>query len=59
MIDEIKIFLFVLSVLFLLKHLFVLGINLFSENPKPMELNTPNQTGLFLSIAYIITYLII
>lgn len=59
MTDEIKIFLFVLSVLFVLKHVFVLGIYLFSENPKPMELNNTNQVGLYFSIAYIITYFII
>jgi hypothetical protein len=59
MIDEIKIFLFVLSVLFLLKHIFVLGINLFSENPKQMELKNNSKFGLYLSISYIITYMLI
>jgi len=59
MIDEIRIFLLVLSVLFLLRNLFVLVINLISENIKPLEISNTNHVLLYLTLAYIITWIII
>jgi hypothetical protein len=54
----ISLFLFVLSIIFVIKHLIILVIKLITNNLEPIKLNWINETFLYLSISYIITYLI-
>lgn len=53
---EIKIYLLVLSVLFVIKNAVTIAMNFFSEDPQPLSLNIFEKTGIYLTIAYIITY---
>ena len=59
MLEEFKLFLLVLSSVFVLVQLFNFIILLFDENPKPLKINKDNQILLYLTISYIITYIII
>ena len=59
MLEELKLFLLVLSSVFVLVQLFNFIILLFDENPKPLKINKDNQILLYLTISYIITYIII
>jgi hypothetical protein len=56
MLQEIKLFLFVLSIVYLTKFLLEFTIKLFQENPEPMKLSKVEQTLQILSASYIITY---
>lgn len=60
MITEIKIYLFILSIIFLLR-VFVIefSIRLFQENPAPLTLSNTVNTLLYLSTSYVITFLIL
>lgn len=59
MLEEFKIFLMVLSSIFVLIHLLNLVIRLFDEDPKPLKIETNIQILLYLSISYIITFIIV
>jgi hypothetical protein len=55
---EIKIFFLVLSILFLLKNVVTFLINFYSEEPQPLSFNIFEKTGIYLTITYIITYIL-
>lgn len=57
--NEIKLFLFVLSLLFILKNIIVFSVKLFESDPEPMTLNKIEKVLLYLSFSYAITSLII
>jgi hypothetical protein len=57
--EEIKLFLFVLSVLFSLTYLINFIFKLFQENPEPMEISKVDRTLLYITVSYIITYFLI
>jgi hypothetical protein len=59
MMLEIKIFLFVLSVIFTLRFLLEFVIKLFEENPSVLVISKYNQGFLYFAISYIITYFFI
>jgi hypothetical protein len=60
MISEIKIYLFVLSVIFLLKtFVFELSMRLFEDNPVPLSLSDNVKILIYLSVSYVITFLIL
>jgi hypothetical protein len=59
MINEIKLFLVVLSLIFTLRFVFQFVIKLFQENPEPLIINKNEKVLLHLAIAYIITYILI
>lgn len=59
MIEELKIFLLVISSLFVITNLFNFIIKLFDEEPKPLKIDKYNQILLYLTISYIITFIII
>ena len=59
MINEIKVFLLVLSVVYTLRFILEFIIKLFQEEPVPMKLNKVNEVFLYLSLSYIITSIII
>lgn len=59
MIQEIKTFLFILSIVFTLRFIIEFLIKLFYEtNPSILVVSKVNQALLYFSISYIITYLI-
>jgi hypothetical protein len=59
MINEIKIFLFVLCLIFELKFVFQFVFQLTRENPEPLKIKETEKTLLYFTTAYIITYLLI
>jgi len=58
MIPKIELFLFILGIVFCLKHIIQLIMNLAQENPQPMKLTITNQALLYAAIAYVCTYII-
>ena len=59
MLQEIKLFLFVLGIIYLTKFVLEFTIKLFQENPEPMKSSKVEQTLQLLSVSYIITYILI
>jgi hypothetical protein len=57
--SEIKIFLFVLSIIFTLRFLLEFVVKLFEENPSVLVISKYNQVFLYFTISYIITYFFI
>ncbi len=57
--EEIKIFLFILSLVYTLRFIFEFGIKLFQTEPEPMTIKEIEKTILYFSISYIITYFLI
>jgi hypothetical protein len=56
---EIKIFLFVLSIIYSLKFVFQFVLKLTQETPEPIEVNKVEQTLLYFAVSYIITFFLI
>jgi len=59
MIEELKLFVLVLSGLFCFNHLVRFIITLFQENPVPIKLSVVNKVLLYFSTAYIFTSIIL
>ena len=59
MIEQIKLFLFVLSLVFTIRFAIEFVIKLVQDNPTPMSISKINESLLYLTIAYIITYFLI
>jgi hypothetical protein len=59
MINEIKLFLFVLSIVYTIRFLFEFVFKLFQENPEQLMLRDTEKIFLYLSTSYIITYFLI
>ena len=57
--DEIKLFLFVLSLLFICKNIIIFSIKLFETDPEPMTLTMTEKILLYLSFSYVITITIL
>ena len=59
MINEIKIFFLILSVVFTLRFVVEFIVKLYQEEPVPMKINKVNEVFLYLSLSYIITSIIV
>jgi len=59
MLQEIKLFLFVLSIIYILRFVVELVIRLFQENPDPITLPKWEQFAHYVALSYIITYILI
>jgi hypothetical protein len=59
MIFELKLYLFILSLLFLFRIIVSFLIEFFSENPKVLSLNVYEKILFYFSFSYIITFIII
>jgi hypothetical protein len=59
MINEIKLFLFVLSIIYTLRFIVEFGIKFTQENPDPLEVSSGEKIFLYFSLSYIITYILI
>ena len=57
--EEIKLFVFVLSVLYTTTFSFDFVLKLFQDNPEPMKVSKLDGTLLYLAVSYIITYFLI
>jgi|LauGreDrversion4_2_1035121.scaffolds.fasta_scaffold05906_11 hypothetical protein len=58
MMLNILVFLMVLSIVYLLRFVSEFVIKLFSDEPSIMQLSQVDKTFLYLSISYIITFII-
>jgi hypothetical protein len=56
---EIKIFLFVLSIVYSLKFVFQIVLRMTQETPEPITNTKVEETLLFFAVSYIITYFLI
>jgi hypothetical protein len=59
MMPQIKLFFFVLSIVYSLRIIVEFGIKLTQENPEPMKLSKLEQSLQLISLSYIITYILI
>lgn len=59
MMEQIKLFLFVLSLIYTLRFLFEFVFKLTQENPEPLVIKEIEKVFLYLTSAYIITYFLI
>jgi hypothetical protein len=59
MMEQIKLFLFVLSILYTLRFVVEFVIRLTQENPEPMTVSKLDQLFQLISLSYIITYILI
>jgi len=57
-IETIFLFIFVLSILNVAKHLFKFLTSLLQQNPQPMRISSGEVFLLMISISYIITFVI-
>ena len=57
--SQIKVFLFVLSIIYSLRFLVEFGIKFFQEEPTPIVINEIEKTILYFTSSYIITYFLI
>ena len=58
MMQQIKLFFFVLGILYLTKFLIEFIVKLFQESPEPMKLSNVEQIILLVAFSYIITYIL-
>jgi hypothetical protein len=58
MMQQIKLFLFVLSIVYSLRIIVEFLIKLTQENPEPMKLSKLEQSLQLISLSYIITYIL-
>ncbi len=56
--QQIKLFLFVLSIVYSLRIIVEFLIKLTEENPEPMKLSKLEQSLQLISLSYIITYIL-
>jgi hypothetical protein len=59
MMQEIKLFLFVLSVVYSIRIIVEFILKLTQENPEPMKLSKVEQAIQVFALSYIITYILI
>lgn len=57
--EQIKIYLFVLSIIYSIRFLIEFTVRLTQENPEQMKLSKVEDTLLLFSLSYIITYFLI
>jgi len=59
MIEQIKLFLFVTSIIYTLRFVVEFVVRLTQENPEPMTMSKLDQVFQIISLSYIITYILI
>jgi len=55
---QIKVFLFVISILFSIRLIAEFTIKLFQDNPEPLVLSKTEQVLVYLAASYIITFIL-
>ena len=56
--QQIKLFFFVLSIIYILRFIIELGIKLIQDNTEPMKVSKLEQIVQIISLSYIITYIL-
>jgi len=59
MTQEIKTFLFILSIVYILRFVVEFVLKLMDNNPSVLKVSNTNQVFLYFAISYFITYFII
>jgi len=59
MINQLKLFLFVLSIVFQLRFIIEFIFKFFQEEPTPLEIKPMEKVFLYLATSYTITYFLI
>jgi hypothetical protein len=59
MIEQIKLFLFVIRIIYTLRFVVEFVVRLTQENPEPMTMSKLDQVFQIISLSYIITYILI
>ncbi len=59
MMEQIKLFFFVLSIIYTLRFFLEFVVKLTQENPERMKLSKIEDTLLLISLSFIITYILI
>ena len=59
MMEQIKLYIFVLSLVFCFRFVFEFLLKLTQENPTPLTLNKYQQGIMYFAVSYIITYFLI
>jgi hypothetical protein len=59
MMQQIKLFFFVLSIIYVLRFFVELGIRLLQDSTEPMKITKLEQSLQLISLSYIITYILI
>jgi hypothetical protein len=59
MMEQIKLFFFVLSIIYTLRFFLEFVLKLTQENPEEMKLTKVDEGLLLVSLSYIITYILI
>jgi hypothetical protein len=59
MMEQIKLFLFVLSIIYCSRFIFEFLFKLTQENPEPLVVKETEKIFLYFTISYIITYILI
>lgn len=57
--QQIKLFFFVLSIIYVLRFFVELGIRLLQDSTEPMKITKLEQSLQLISLSYIITYILI
>jgi hypothetical protein len=58
MMQQIKLFFFVLSIIYVLRFFVELGIRLLQDSTEPMKITKLEQSLQLISLSYIITYIL-
>ena len=59
MINNIELFILILSVVFILRFIGEFVVKLLQTSPNPLEINKYERVCLYIAVSYIITYIII
>ena len=59
MMEQIKLFLFILSLIYNFRFIIEFVVKLFQENPSILKISKTDQVFLYFSISYFITYFFI
>lgn len=59
MLQELRLFFFVLSIIYILRFIVELVIRLFQQDPESMSLPKWEQFAHYVALSYIITYILI
>jgi hypothetical protein len=58
MMQIASIFFFVLSIIFILRHIIEFALILRDDNPKAMSINKITEIFIYIAVSYIITFII-
>jgi len=59
MLNEIKIYLLIMSILFIIKYLYIIVTKILEDEPTPLDLTIKEEIFILISLSYIITSIII